>query len=85
MAARIWSETCRYLALGCVTIERMLSPELIVLAGGLINAGERLLTPVREQFQRQRWHLTQAHLEIALATLGPDAGVIGAAAAARDQ
>ena len=83
LATRIWGETCQYLALGCVTIERMLSPELIVLAGGLINAGERLLAPVREHFQRQRWHLTPASMDIALATLGPDAGVIGAAAAAR--
>jgi glucokinase len=83
LARRIWDETCHYLALGCVSLERIISPERIVLAGGLINAGEQLLAPVRSEFQRLRWHLTPVCVEIVLATLGTDAGTIGAAALAR--
>lgn len=83
LAARIWDETCYYLALGCVTIERMLVPDLIVLAGGLIGAGNRLLLPVQEHFARLRWKLTRPVTRIALSTLGGQAGIIGAAMVAR--
>lgn len=83
LAARIWDETCRYLALGCLNIEHVLDPDLIVLAGGLINAGETLLEPTRTWFHQCRWSLTEPRAKIALARLGTDAGVIGAAALAR--
>lgn len=83
LAARIWDETCYYLALGCINIERVLGPELIVLTGGLTNAGERLLSPVRAHFHKLRWKLTLPSLEIVIAALGAEAGTIGAAALAR--
>jgi glucokinase len=79
LATRIWDETCYYLALGCITIERMLVPDLIVLAGGLIGAGERLLTPVQEYYAKLRWNLTRPATRVALSTLGGQAGIIGAA------
>jgi len=85
LAARIWDETCYYLALGCLSLERLLSPELIVLAGGLTNAGRRLLEPVQTHFQKLRWHLMPATTRITFATLGTEAGTIGAAALARSQ
>jgi glucokinase len=83
LARRIWDETCMYLAAGCVTIQHMLNPELIVLGGGLVGAGDQLLTPVREQFQRQTWKIADDQPRVEFATLGDDAGVIGAAALAR--
>ena len=83
LAQRIWAETCRYLALGCVNIEHLFNPQLIVLAGGMINAGKRLLDPVRAHFTSQRWQITSDRPEIVPATLGNDAGIIGAATLAR--
>ncbi|MFH1745769.1 MAG: ROK family protein [Planctomycetota bacterium] len=83
LARRIWDETCRYLALGCINIEHLFNPELVVLAGGMINAGQRLLDPVREHFSHHRWKITRAMPEIVPATLGNDAGIIGAAILAR--
>lgn len=85
LATRIWDETCFYLALGCINVERLICPELIVLAGGLIKAGDSLLTPVREHFYRNRWNLTKPALQINFAELGTDAGVIGAASLARER
>lgn len=86
LAGRIWDETCYYLAVGCVNIARILNPERILLAGGLINAGPRmLLDPVRRKFGELDWHLRCSGLElapqIAFASLGTQAGVIGAAGA----
>ncbi|MFQ5807502.1 MAG: ROK family protein [Phycisphaerae bacterium] len=83
LAARIWDETCLYLAIACVNIQHVLNPEVVVLGGGLIGAGEQLLAPVREHFQRQAWQIAQDHPRIEFATLGDDAGIIGAAALAQ--
>lgn len=83
LAARIWDETCMYLAVGCVTIQHMLNPERIVFGGGLIGAGDQLLVPLREHFERQSWKIAEDHPHIEPAALGDDAGVIGAAALAR--
>jgi glucokinase len=83
LAARIWDETCLYLALACVNIQHMLNPECVVLGGGLIGAGEQLLRPIREHFERQVWTVAEDFPRIELATLGDDAGVIGAATLAR--
>ena len=83
LAARIWDQTCSYLALGCVNLEHLLSPDKVVLAGGLTHAGERLLAPVQRHVQELRWHIATTPPQIALAALGIDAGIIGAAALAR--
>ncbi len=83
LAQRIWDEACRYLAVACVGLQHLLNPQVLVLAGGLIAAGDQLLLPVREHFRRQSWKIAQDSPDIELATLAGDAGVIGAAALAR--
>jgi len=83
LAARIWDETCMYLALGCVNLEHLLAPEMIVLAGGLIQAGDQLLFPMRAHFTRLRWKIQTTPPGIEFATLSTDAGIIGAAMLAR--
>lgn len=85
LALRIWDETCYYLAIGCVSLQHVLNPARVVLAGGLIGAGEQLLDPIRDHFHRQTWRLAEDFPQIELATLGADAGVIGAAALARSE
>ncbi len=82
LARRIWDETCRYLAIGCVNVQHMVNPELIVLGGGLIGAGAALLEPVRHHFGQLVWNVSRDAPHIEFATLGDDAGVIGAAALA---
>lgn len=80
LARRIWQETCDALGVGCVNVQHLLNPELIVLTGGLIAAGEALLRPVRAAFGRFTWKMARDFPRIEFATLGGDAGVIGAAA-----
>jgi glucokinase len=55
----------------------------VVLGGGLIGAGEQLLRPIRAHFEREAWTVARDYPRIELATLGDDAGVIGAATLAR--
>lgn len=86
LARKVWDETCFYLAAGCVTIARVINPDRILLAGGMIAAGEQmLLAPVRERFAGMNWKLRCEGLclepEIAFASLGNNAGLVGAAGA----
>ena len=83
LAARIWDETCMYIGIACVSIQHVLNPELIVIGGGLIRAGGQLIDGVRDHFKRQTWRIAKDQPRIEFATLGDDAGVIGAAALAR--
>ena len=79
LAARIWDEACLHLAVAAINMQHLLNPQSVVLGGGLINAGDELLTPVREYFRKLNWKMAEDQPEIALATLGTDAGTIGAA------
>jgi glucokinase len=82
LAREVWERAIYYLAVGCVSICRIFDPERILLGGGMARAGDALLNPVREQFKKLHWHLTPILTEIHLASLGSDAGAIGAAGAA---
>jgi len=54
-----------------------------VLAGGMIAAGEdALLKPIREKAAEMTWQAADDLPEIMFASLGNDAGFIGAAGAA---
>jgi glucokinase len=82
LAKEVWDRATYYLAIGCIDICRIFDPETILLGGGLIKAGDALLTPVREHFSRLHWKVTGILTEIKLASLGNDAGVLGAAGVA---
>jgi len=82
LGKEVWARTTYYLAVGCVNICRIFDPDKIVLAGGLTNAGDALLEPLRERFRELHWSLTEPVTEIVLTELGERAGVIGAAGVA---
>ena len=82
LAEEVWDRTAYHLAIGCVNICRIFDPDEIVLAGGLTKAGEDLTGPVGEHFRRLHWSLTEPRTKIAVASLGSDAGAIGAAGVA---
>jgi glucokinase len=53
---------------------------MICFGGGICNEGETLLAPIREHVARERYSKKQEiQTEICRATLGNDAGIIGAA------
>ncbi len=84
LCRRVWDEACLYLAVACVNIQHAFNPQRIILGGGLANAGDFLLDAVRVRFGERTWTLHDDAPEIVLAQLGPDAGVIGAAALVLD-
>lgn len=75
----------RYLAVSIGNIINMLMPELIILGGGISHEGDHLLEPLRKLIPEYAF-LTgvRAEPQIAVATLGNDAGLVGAALYAKD-
>ncbi|MGC8559940.1 MAG: ROK family protein [Phycisphaerae bacterium] len=84
LADEVWDRACRYLALACVNAARWLDPQMLALAGGMAGAGDFLLERVKKHFAALNWKMTETKMEMVLAKLGNDAGMIGAAALARD-
>lgn len=82
LANRIVDETATYLGLACVTLCRILDPQMIVFAGGMVLAGDQLFNRVRSAFRANTWTVVESRVEIVPAQLGNDAGFIGAAAVA---
>ena len=72
------------LGIGLADLCAVLDPEVIVLAGGLTEAGDILLTPVRKSFTQ---HLTarihRPAIPVIISSAGQEAGLIGAADLAR--
>ena len=82
LAMEAWDAACRYLAVAIVIMQHVTNPERVVLAGGMIAAGEFLLEPIRRYAKDMSWVLLDDRPEIRFATLGNDAGFIGAAGCA---
>ena len=68
-----------YLGLALSHIGNVMNPEKIVIGGGVSHAGDILLEPVRQAFEKYSFKRVRKSTKIHLATLGNDAGVIGAA------
>ena len=84
LASRIVDETATYLGIACVSLCRLLDPQMIVFAGGMILAGQFLFDRVRAAFLSHTWKMVKPQVQIVPALLGNDAGFIGAAAVAWD-
>ncbi|MSX11033.1 MAG: ROK family protein [Actinobacteria bacterium] len=78
-------EVGKRLGQGMVSITNIFNPELIVVGGGAIAAGDLLLGPAREIVEREALASLGANVSIVPAEFGADAGVIGAAVLAFEQ
>jgi len=77
LAAEVVAEAVRYLAMGIANIVSILNPEVIVLGGGLFQAADVFLEPVRREFRRWAQPLAAEKVRIELSALGEDAGLFG--------
>jgi glucokinase len=84
LAKKITDETAKALAILCINALHATEPQRIVFAGGMIAAGNILLNRIKDYFNEQVWKLKKETVEICFATLGEDAGIIGAAALAKE-
>lgn len=68
-----------YLGLALSHVGNVMNPDKIVIGGGVSQAGGILLDTVRAAFEKYAFKRVGKSTKISLATLGNDAGVIGAA------
>ena len=67
------------LAFGIGNLLSILDPEIVVVGGGVALAGDILFDRVKEKLKDVAFPSTLENLRIVAATLGNDAGILGAA------
>lgn len=83
LARRLMHETARYLAVGATNLMHSVDPDLILFSGGMIAAGEEFLEQIRTHVRQIAFPVPSSKTAIGYASLGADAGFIGAAGCAR--
>jgi glucokinase len=76
----VLEETGRWLGIGLAGFVNTFNPEVIAVGGGASQAGELILEPARKEVQLRARPPSRDLVEIKEATLGPESGVLGAAA-----
>jgi glucokinase len=79
LACAVLEETARWLGMGIANIISLLNPEMIVLGGGLMQAGNLLLEPIRREMAVWAQPFAARAVRLELTQLGEDAGLLGAA------
>ena len=77
-ALEVVDKVAYYLGKAINTIAVVVNPEIFVIGGGVSKAGQFLLDKIVKSFQAQTFHAVK-NTKITLATLGNDAGMVGAA------
>jgi glucokinase len=74
----------RALGVGLANLVNVLNPEVIVIGGGVIAAGEMLLEPARREMRERALMPARDAVRVVAAEFGEEAGMIGAALMARE-
>ena len=78
LAVEVAKQFGEYLGKGLGVIAGVINPEIFVIGGGVSKAGEVLFDYIKPPFERTVFHGSKETI-FALATLGNDAGIYGAA------
>jgi glucokinase len=82
LADKVWEDIGVKIGVGLTNVIWLVNPDRIVLGGGVAKAGERLFGYIRHTIRTRCERTFWENLDIVPATLGNDAGIIGAAALA---
>ena len=83
-AAEVWLTSVKKLAIGLASLTNILSPEMIILGGGITEAGKDLFDPLEKYMENYEWRIGGNKTEIVKAQFGDLAGAVGAACFARE-
>jgi glucokinase len=85
LALEVVRDTARYLGAGVANLVNILNPEVVVIAGGVTQAGERLFTPLRVEVKRRAFKPAVEACRIVPGALTGTGGVYGAVASFKVQ
>jgi glucokinase len=74
----------RLLVVGLSSISNIFNPEVIVVGGGAMAAGDLILEPAREELRARGLPPNRDQVRVLPAKFGPEAGMLGAAVMALD-
>jgi glucokinase len=78
-ATSIWLRSTFHLAAAIASFINAFDPEIVIIGGGIAQAGPALFDPLREQLDRFEWRPMGHQVDVIPAALGEKAGAIGAA------
>ena len=78
-AKNVWFLSVKKLAIGLASVTNILSPEMIILGGGITEAGKELFEPLEEFMSEYEWRAGGNRTKIVKAHFGDMAGAMGAA------
>lgn len=79
-AMRVWNELVSVICTGAINLAHLFTPSAIVLGGGVGRNPDLLIAPVREALEIHGPRGLPTPIEVLVAGLGDDAGLVGAAA-----
>ncbi len=85
LALQVVRETAHFLGAAIASLMNILNPEVVVVMGGVTQAGDSLLEPLNREVSRRAFKPVVAACRIVLGTLTGVAGVYGAARAWLEQ
>jgi glucokinase len=85
VARMVLGQIGRKLGVGLANIVNVFNPEVIVVGGGALAAGDLLLDPAREELRRRALPPGRELVRVVSAKFGPEAGMLGAALLAFDE
>lgn len=85
IARDIYEQAGRFIGTGIASIVTAINPRRVVIGGGVAAAGEVILDPIRRTVQTRVCLTDMKHVQVVLAELGNNAGLIGAAVWASQQ
>ena len=77
-----WVKTGNILGMALAGLVNILNPERIILGGGMAQAASPIFEPVKAAIKKKAFPIATRFVKVLPATLGTDAGLIGAAALA---
>jgi glucokinase len=81
IASEVVRDTAKFLAIGVANILNVFNPDVVVLAGGVAQAGDSLFVPLRAEVRRRAFKPAVDACRIVPGELDGSAGMVGAVAA----
>jgi len=78
-ATAIWLRSVFHLAAAVASFINAFDPEIVIIGGGIAQAGAALFAPLRQELERFEWRPMGHQVQVIPAALGEKAGAIGAA------
>jgi len=83
-ATEIWLTSIKKLAISLASLTNILSPEMIIIGGGITEAGKDLFEPLEKLMVKYEWRTGGNRVEIVKAQYGNLSGAVGVACFARE-